>query len=124
MNETDAAILQAVRILQRHPSNPWQEELQALLVRAEAGEDVTVQVIDLLRPNQNVRRWMHEQVALSVPGFRGFEPLLGRQGIILASQSWICPRKGCAAKSLPIIREGEDPPTCELHHVRMVRRKG
>lgn len=124
MNETDIAILQAARILQRHPSNPWQEEIQDLLVRAEAGEDVTVQIIDLLRQNQNVRRWMHEQVTLSEPDFRGFEPLLGSQGIIPASQSWICPLEGCTAKSLPVIREGEDPPACEKHNVLMVRRTG
>lgn len=122
MNETDIAILQAARILQRHPSNPWQEEIQALLVRAEAGEDVTVQVIDLLRPNQNVRRWMQEQITLNLPSFRGFEPLPGGQGIIPASQSWICPCEGCTEKSLPVIREGEDPPTCEMHNVLMVRR--
>lgn len=124
MNETDAVILQAARSLQRHPSNPWQEEIQALLVRAESGEDVTVQVIDLLSPNQNVRRWMREQIAINVPSFRGFEPLPGTHGIITASSSWICPREDCTTPSLPVIQEGEEPPMCELHHVLMVRRTG
>lgn len=122
MNETDIAILQAARILQRHPSNPWQKEIQDLLVRAEAGENVTVQLIDLLRQNQNVRRWMYEQIADSSACFKGFEQLTGDKGDIPASQRWVCPHEGCIAKSLPVIREGEDPPVCEIHNVPMVRR--
>jgi len=124
LKETDAVILQAICSLQRHPSNPWKQELGALLDRAEAGEDVTVEIIDLLRLHENVRLWMQEQIAESDACFRiaGFDPLPGDTGSIPASNSWICPRKKCT-KSLPVIQEGEDPPACEVHQITMVRRR-
>lgn len=124
MNEEDITILQAVRILQRHPSNPWREEIQDLLDRANAGEDVTIKIIDLLRPNENVRRWMHEQISGCSASFKGFEPLTGDEGDIPASQKWVCPREGCTENSLPVIREGEVPPVCQIHNVPMVRGAG
>jgi hypothetical protein len=120
MDETQAATLEAIRKLQRHPGNPWREELQALLARAQTREDITVELIDLLRQHENVRRWMREQIdpyARARAGAR-WEPLFGRQGNILASQKWVCSQ---CDESLPVIQEGEDPPTCEVHGVLMVR---
>lgn len=125
MKETDEVILQAICSLQHHPSNPWHKEIEALLARAKAGEDITVEVIDLLSPHENVRRWMQEQIAESDACLRikGFDNLLGGIGTIPASDSWICPLKNCA-KSLPVIQKGEDPPKCEVHSVSMVPRRG
>ncbi|MCX6679934.1 MAG: hypothetical protein NTX42_06185 [Methanothrix sp.] len=124
MNETRAATLQAVCSLLRHPGNPWQKELQDFQARAEAGEDIIVEVIDLLSPNENVRRWMREQIAPSKAGFRGvsgYQQLPGGHSIITASHSWVCPQASCT-KSLPVIQEGEDPPVCEVHQVPLIRR--
>lgn len=125
MKETEAAILQAIRSLQLHSGNPWRKELQAFLARAEAGEDITIEVIDLLSPNENVRRWMREQVAYSEEDSKrslGFRSLPGSCGSINANNVWFCPLLDCS-KSLPVIREGEDPPTCEVHLASMIRRK-
>jgi hypothetical protein len=114
------AIVQAIQKLLHHPGNPWQEQLQNLLRRADAGEDITVEAIDLLSPNKNVRVWMREQVVSF--STRTYEPLAGVSPPIMASQQWVCPKKGCA-ESLPIIQEGEDAPTCPTHKVLMVRLK-
>ena len=126
MNETKAVTLQAVCNLQRHPGSPWQKELQVFQARAEAGEDITVEVIDLLSSNENARRWMQEQIAASFTtdfrGGSGYQQLPGRHDIITASRSWVCPRSGCT-ESLPVIQEGEDAPTYDVHRVLMVREK-
>ena len=123
MDESEAVTLQAIRCLQHHPGNLWKKELQVFQARARAGEEITAEVIELLSSNENVCRWMQEQIAFSTGSLRGYEPPPGSQGIISTSNNWVCPRSGCT-KSLPVIQEGEDPPSCELHRVRMVRRKG
>jgi hypothetical protein len=121
--DKNQAIVQAIQKLLHHPANPWQEQLQTLLRRADAGEDITVEAIDLLSPNDNVRIWMGEQVASSSIRLDGdgFEQPTGNISPIAASKQWICPVKGCT-ESLPIIREGEDPPPCPIHKGPMKRR--
>jgi hypothetical protein len=126
MNETEAATLQAICILQHHSGNPWQMELRVFQARAEAGEDITTEVFELLSPNENVRRWMRDQIGsvgeIGTRGISSYQKLSGARGRINASYSWLCPRIDCT-ESLPVIQEGEDPPTCEAHKIAMVRGK-
>jgi len=109
--------------LLRHPNNPWQKELQALLARAEAGEDISIEAIDLLSRNDNVSSWVRDQIDsdITVP-FRGYQLPPGAHGRINASYSWLCQITSCT-ESLPVIQVGEDPPMCEVHRIVMIRGK-
>lgn len=132
MEKTKAATIEAIRKLQLHPNNPWHNELQILLEHANTDEDITIKVIELLSPIDNVRRWMHEQISLSLSdtiircfspiavGRALYIPLAGDLGNITASRKWICPKEGCK-QNLPVIQEGEDPPRCRLHDIPMIR---
>lgn len=111
----------AVRKLLQHPTNPWKEQLQNLLQRAETGADITIETMDLLGPHENVRLWMRTQIAAASPSRTlVYIPPAGNISPIRSSQLWICPKKGCE-ECLPVIREEEDAPYCDLHQVRMVR---
>ena len=120
--DENRAVVQAIQKLIHHPTNPWKEQLETLLKRADAGEDISVDAIDLLSQHDNIRRWMGEQVIS--PNTRlaasDYESPAGSISHINASQQWVCPINGCTV-SLPVIQEGEDAPTCYIHNVLMVR---
>ncbi|MBI5965471.1 MAG: hypothetical protein HY863_18495 [Chloroflexi bacterium] len=116
--------LQVAQKLLNHLPEPLNGELKILLDRAEKGQDTTIDVIDLLSAHDNIRLWMQEQISiqsdLKGDGTRGFSSLAGAPTSVPASQKWVCPKSECP-RSLPVIREDEDPPTCEVHGVVMVR---
>jgi hypothetical protein len=112
----------AQRFINRLPKD-MDDELKALIRRAEEGEDTTVEIIELLSPHENIRVWMREQIRLQSgkkAGTRGYGTLAGRPGSIPASKKWICPRQDCI-EWFPVIQEDEDAPTCEIHAVKMMR---
>lgn len=123
MNDNQA-LVGAVQKLLLHPTNPWRVELQILLQRAEAGEDIRVETIDLLSPHDNVRYWMNEQLSVSSTRLAGtgYDAPAGALSNIHASLKWICPEKGCT-ESLPVIIEGEDPPSCPVHTKKKMTRR-
>lgn len=116
--------LQIAEKLLNHLPEPLNGELKILLDLAEKGQDTTMEVVDLLSPNDNIRLWMQEQISiqssLEGAGTRSFSSLAGSPASVPASQKWVCPKDECA-NSLPVIRENEDPPTCEVHRLMMVR---
>ena len=123
MSEKEATMLQVLCRLEHHPGNPWKEELKSLQARVRAGEEISNEATDLLGRNENVLRWSREEIQASLAeGCRkGFEPLPGGTGSPAASNRWVCPRSGCR-ESLPVIREGEDAPSCPAHRVPMIRK--
>jgi len=118
------ATQQAIKKLLNHPNAPRSKELSALLERASQGEDITFETIELLSSHDNIRKWMHEQVASSSTRIAGAGSAIPPGAItpISVSKKWICPRKGCR-ESLPVIQEGEDAPTCPVHQMPMVHLK-
>lgn len=120
-NTEDKMIFQtAARLLNRLPGS-MRDELGMLLARAQHGQDTSMDVIDLLSKNENIRRWMQEQIASNVGDTRGFNSPAGQISSIPSSLKWICPL-GCG-NSLPVIQEDEDPPICERDEAIMVRAK-
>jgi hypothetical protein len=126
MNKTDP-ILDAIRRLQGHPDNPFKKELQVFQARSEAGEDISIEVIDLLNLNDNIRRWMDDQTDLDKSDIRrtaSYQMVPGDKRVpINASYNWLCALYPKCTESLPVIQEGEDPPICKLHKIVMVRGK-
>jgi len=120
-NKMGTSIQVAQQLVGRLPKET-DEKLKNLVRRAEEGADVSIEVIDLLSPHDNVRRWMNVQITLEAAtkrATRGFSPLAGEPDSIPASQLWVCPRKDCEA-TLPVIQEGEDAPMCKEHKVKMI----
>ena len=125
MSEKKMSItLQVAKRLLNHLPEPMNGDLKTLLDGAERGQDTTIEVIDLLSANDNIRLWMQEQIAeqdsIKGDGTRGYSPSAGQVTSIPASLKWICPKRGCHF-SLPVIQEDEDPPICDTHGVAMVR---
>lgn len=119
------SILQIVQKLVGHLPKEMDDELRRLIQRAEDGQDpaIEIEIIDLLSPHENIRLWMIEQVNLlsgEKGTTRGFGSLPGWQSSVPASRKWICDKDGCS-ESLPVIQEDEDPPTCRVHKLAMVR---
>ena len=123
LSEEEAAMLRVLCRLEHHPSNPWKEELKSLQARGSTGEEISEEAMELLGRNENVLRWSRGEIRASLAeGCRkGFEPLPGGTGSPAASNVWVCPRSGCR-ESLPVIREGEDAPSCPAHRVPMIRK--
>ena len=110
----------AKKLVDRLP-NEKADKLRILIQRAEEGHDTTMEIIDLLSSNENIRLWMRDQMDLQ-GGTRGYNPPPGSPSSIPASKVWICPMEECA-ESFPVIREGEDAPVCDVHKVTMIHGK-
>jgi hypothetical protein len=119
----NASTIEIVRKLVNRLPEEKNDELRLLIRRAEEGEDTTIEIIDLLSPNENIRSWMREQLNLqntTRSSAGGYSPLPGRPRSISASKKWVCPERSCS-ESLPVIQVGEDAPICDLHGSTMIR---
>ena len=121
----NASTIQIAQKLTKHLPKEMNDELKTLIQRAEKGDDTTIEIIDLLSPHENIRRWMQEQMSLhneSKSTMRGFHPLAGTPSSIPSNRQWVCPVENCN-ETFPIIQEGEDAPICDEHDVKMVIKK-
>ena len=115
-------IAQIARELLTHLPKEMDEELKQLIARAEEGQDITVELVDLFSQYESTRRWLKEQIILQsreMSEVSGHAPLAGNPSLALPSQKWICPEGNCDHWMF-IIQAGGDPPTCEKHKVKMV----
>ena len=115
--------IQIAQKLINHLPTEMDDKLKVLLRRAEKGENTTSEIIDLLFTHDNIRRWMQEQISSQVGpkgALRGFGPLAGKPGSVVANQKWFCPKEGCD-ETLPVIQEDEDAPVCDIHGTKMIR---
>ena len=116
--------LNDIRSLLPRLPQPAQQKISALLRRREAGEDVEIDIIDALNEHPAARQWLKERSDYrNQLTTRGYIPPGGDIGEISASARWVCPEEGCT-ETLPVLIEGEDPPECPVHHVKMTRRQG
>ena len=97
------------------------DTLKILISHAQGGQDPSAEakIRDLLSSNENIRRWMKEQINLQ-SGIRGYDPIPGESSAPV-SERWTCPQDD--EETLPVIQEGEPAPQCEQHKVAMVRKK-
>jgi hypothetical protein len=111
----------AQQLIDHLPKN-LNDDLKELIMRAEAGQSVTTEIVDLFSKHEITRLWLKEQLKIQSGemGAPGYGPLAGNQGLVPPSQKWICPQK-LSDEWLLVIQEGEDPPTCDRHHIEMVR---
>jgi hypothetical protein len=114
--------LQLARELVSHLPKEIDDKLKTLILRAEDGQDSTVEIeiMDLLSAHENIRCWLREQINLQSGTRGGYDPLAGKSRPSLPSQKWFCPKSTCAYWML-VIQEGEDPPDCKKHKIKMVR---
>ncbi len=118
--------------------NEMDGRLKSLLARAKDEEDpiAELEIIDLLSSVEATRSLLGIQGSLqtlvekdiTLGGGSGstYSGLAGNSSRIPLSQKWVCP-KNERDHWLLVIQEGEDPPICDQHNIRMVRgskRKG
>jgi len=118
-------IAQIARELVTHLPKAMNDELEQLIARAEAGQDITVEIVDLFSKYENTRYWLKEQIELQsmeMSEKTRYATLAGNPRFVLPSLRWICPEDSCD-HWIFIVQAGGDPPTCEKHRVRMVRAK-
>jgi hypothetical protein len=116
-------VTQIARELVNHLPKAMDDELKILIARAEEGQDITVELIDLFSQHEITRRWLKEQInsqSREMGAAPGYAPLAGNPSLVLLSQKWICPKSKCD-QWMVVIQEGEDPPTCQKHKIEMVR---
>jgi len=119
------SIAQIARELVTHLPKAMDEELKQLIARAEAGQDINVEIVELLSQYENTRYWLKEQIklqAMEMSEPSRYAPLAGNPKLILPSLKWICPESSCD-QWMFIVQASGDPPNCEKHKVRMVRAK-
>lgn len=95
------------------------DNLKTLISDVQGGQDPSAEakIRDLLSSNENIRRWMKEQINLQ-SGLRRYNSLPGDSSAPV-SEKWTCPQDD--SESLPVIQEGEPAPQCGRHKVAMVR---
>lgn len=90
------------------------EQLSKLLGRLDLGENVEIEIIDLLSEHQSIRKWM-QFLNLNTNRERLFEGLGGKPSpSISSSDMWVCRRSDCNY-TLPVIQAGESAPNCKFH---------
>ena len=131
VKDTGSIIQIAQKLVNRLPEE-MDNRLKGLIRRARLEDAAAVEseIIDLLYPHENIRRWMKEQISSQTDDSGGTRGLgyatLAGDPSVPASQKWICPDDRCS-ESLPVIQEDEDPPTCSIHNrvmKRAERKKG
>ena len=118
-------ILEIAQKLVGHLPKEMNDQVTELIVSAKNKQNPTddvEKILKLLKSNENIRRWLREQVSLQ----NSQQATTNRYGApagdphrVPASQKWICPEADCT-ESLPVIQANEDAPRCRIHDVEMV----
>lgn len=99
------------------------DELTILVARAEEGQDVSIEIVDLFSQHKVTRNWLKEQITMQSREMgvtSGYSPLAGNPGFVPPTQRWVCPENP-DEHWMVVIQEGEPAPQCEKHNVEMVR---
>lgn len=124
---TSEDVLEAARIIRLYLPNLLGAEaetvdraLAELLVRAESGEAVDNQILELLAESNATREWTRQFLIDKIPPpvMRSYDPLAGSVSVIDAN-TFVCQVPGC-----PQIwyrpKAGIDPPLCQEHKIPLV----
>lgn len=94
--------------------------LAEMLARAESGEAVDNQILELLAKSNATREWTRQFLMEKIPPpvMRSYDPLAGSVSVIDAN-TFVCQVPGC-----PQIwykpKAGIDPPLCQEHKIPLV----
>jgi hypothetical protein len=117
------SIPQIARELLDHLPKAMDDELKILIARAEEGQDVSIEVVDLFSKHEITRGWLKEQINLQSREMGvtpEYAPLAGNPKFVPPNQRWVCP-KNPHNHWIVVIQEGEPAPWCEEHKIEMVR---
>lgn len=94
--------------------------LAELLARAESGEVVDNQILELLADRDATREWTQQFLKDKVPPpvMRNYDPLAGSVSRIDAN-TFVCPMAGCNTVWYRP-RAGIEPPLCQNHKIPLV----
>jgi hypothetical protein len=122
-------VLNAARAIRSHlpellsnEAQAVEKELSALLAQADAGEDIEIDIFDLLGEHEPTRQWMEtalEDKKLS-GGEKTYHKPLGNSDITPpGTQKYQCPETECSHTW--ISHKTRQPiPECPIHHVQLV----
>jgi len=116
-------IPQIAQELINHLPKVMDDDLKRLIAHAEAGQDTTIEIIDLFSKHEVTRHWLKEQInsqSREMGAMPGYVPLAGNSGTVPLSQKWVC-LKNPRDHWMLVIQEGEDPPICNQHKIEMIR---
>ncbi len=111
-------ICAAARRMLPELAHPLRGEIEALLARAEQGEDTHLEILERLTAEEAYRQRLRDLLKASREVPLGFEPLPG-EPCVPASVRYICPVEGCGF-TWQLQQKGERPPRCPRHHVELV----
>ncbi|KHD08559.1 hypothetical protein PN36_19320 [Candidatus Thiomargarita nelsonii] len=99
------------------------KELDALLALDKAGEDVEIEIFDLLGEHEPTREWMQNQLEDKKVsgGEKSYSPLLGRSETTPSgTQKYQCPETECTEAW--VSHKARQPiPKCSIHNVQLVK---
>ena len=119
MSYTGEELIYAAEKLRLYLPRALQKKLDALLARAQDGERVDIQIVDLLSADAEASEWMR-QALFGGPGqarHRRYDRPGGELGSILATSSWKCPK---CDFSYSLSRAGRPVPPCPKHKCPLV----
>ncbi len=99
-----------------------EKELSELLTKAQQGEDVEIELIDLLSEKENTREWMQKALKdKRLPdGEKSYSPLPGRLPEAAPGlQKYVCPNQGCDYIWIKQ-RISQKIPQCPTHNVNLI----
>lgn len=105
------------QLLSRSEARAADRELGRLLARADAGEDVTAELLDVLRRRDETRDAAFAFLRSERSG-AGYQALLGVA--TRAGARYTCPVSGCG-HTADRLDDSEPEPRCPVHSVRMQR---
>jgi hypothetical protein len=116
-------VLKAARGLLDHIAEPANSQLKELLEGAETDINKRRKIYKLLCEYEYVRDWMDRQISMP-DATKGdalvFSSVPGEPDSVLATHRWVCP-KNKHDHWMFVMQEGERPPLCKIHNVRMER---
>ena len=116
------SIPQIAQTLVNHLPEEIDHELKRLIASAEKGQDTTIEIINLLTQYEGTRVWIQQQINSSSRGGGAPPEFSGLAGnpFVPFSHRWVCPINS-REHWVMVIQTDEDPPTCQVDEVKMVR---
>lgn len=124
---TSEDVLEAARVIRPYLPNLLEAEaetveraLAELLARAESGEAVDNQILELLAEYDATREWTRQFLNDKIPPpvMRSYDPLAGSVSVIDAN-TFVCEVPGCS-RIWYSPKAGIEPPLCQEHKIPLV----